>query len=106
MAARLDEVPISMARIIALVRADVLLGKGIFKSDGLGKEAAIDAKINAGDEAAGGGAGEKNDRAHQLGAFAKPAHGGVIENRLGARSGRSILLEEELPVLFGGEKAG
>ena len=75
-------------------------------SDCLSEEAAVDAEVRAGDEAAGFVAGQKNGRADEFGGFAESAHWRVGHCGVSTRGGRAVRIEKDAAVLFGWKKAG
>src|SRR5207237_7108358 len=72
----------------------------------LGKKAAINSDVRAGNETAGFVAGQKDGRADQFARFAEAGHWRVPPNGPGAGRGRSILVKKQFAILFSGEKTG
>src|SRR5688572_13461696 len=76
------------------------------RSNRLRQEPAIDAEVDAGDEAAGPAAGQEHGGTDQLAPLAEAGHRRVAENRLGAGRRRAVGVVEQRAVLLGGEEAG
>src|SRR5258708_35471821 len=91
---------------MARTSAKELMSASFPGSNGLAQEAAIDADIGAGDEAAGLGAGQEDRGADQLALAAEARHRGVAEDLLGARRRAAILVEQQAAVLLGRKEAG
>ena len=74
---------------------------------GVGGEAAVDGQAYAGDEPGGVVIQQEQHRTHQvLLAVAEAAHGGAVQNPLGAGGGGAVVVIQQLGVLLGGEEAG
>src|SRR6185369_16326766 len=75
-------------------------------SDSLGQKSSIDTNVRSSHKTAGFMAGKKQSCADQFARFTEPPHGSVAPNRLGSRRGRTIVVKEQLAVLFGRKKTG
>ena len=78
---------------------------GAASSDRLAQESAVDSDVAAGDETAGVVTGEEHRRADEFPRLAESAHGRVTPNGLRPSGGGTVVVEQQLAILFGGKKA-